>query len=51
MRLIKKGLFWRIEVAKNTISKKRFLTESKALWYIADHQNRDGFPVIKKEKK
>lgn len=50
MRLIKDGIFWRIEAGDGLISKKRFLTVKKALKYYYDHQNRYGFPAIKRKE-
>ena len=51
MNLTKEGLFWRIVVSDGVVSKRRFLTSRRALIYFYQHQDRDGFPVVKKEKK
>ena len=50
MKVVKEGLFYRI-VAGDLISKKRFWRRQSAFKYYYAHQDRDGFPVVKKEKK
>lgn len=50
MKLIKKGLFWRIDVGEGMISKKRFLTRRGATVYYYEHQNRDGFRIVEAKK-
>ena len=47
MRVAKIGLFWRILVDDDTVSKKRFLTSKGAMIYYHAHQDSDGFPVVK----
>ena len=51
MHLIKKGLFWRILVANDTmISKKRFLSFRSAINYM-DMQDVHGMPVKNYKRK
>lgn len=46
MKVVKVGLFWRILVDGNTVSKKKFLTSKGAMAYYYAHQDRNGFPVV-----
>lgn len=50
MEFIKDGIFWRIRVDDYYVSKKKFLTENRAVKYYENTQDKFGMPIIRKER-